>query len=155
MSFLILAAVGFEARGGTRVHFNTSLLELNLQKQVFNKFQYTENLPSSKTVQHLRCGLLALFTLEYTHTQKGKSTKSYINGCNECLAHWRACSHFITSVNNLSYAAQLGLDTDVVFQTFSIASSYKLLCVRRSLYSASLHGADTFNSGFKAKAIRC
>lgn len=75
MSFLILAAVGFEARGGTRVHFNTSLLELNLQKQVFNKFQYTENLPSSKTVQRLRCGLLALFHFRvHTHTE-GKINK--------------------------------------------------------------------------------
>lgn len=127
MSFLILAAVGFEARGGTREHFKTSFLELNLQKHIFNKFQYAEKTPRLQELyENLTPEMWPVITVYFrvhthTHTQKGKSTKSYINGCNECLAHWRACSHFITSVNNLSYAAQLGLDTDVVFQIFSNA----------------------------------
>lgn len=47
-----------------------------------------------KNLQMWSCGLLTLFTTEYTHNRE--NNKVIDHNCNESSAHWMACSHFIT-----------------------------------------------------------
>ena len=81
MSFLILAAVGFEARGGTREHFKTSFLELNLQKHIFNKFQYAEKTPRLQELyENLTPEMWPVITVYFrVHTHTHTHTEGKIN----------------------------------------------------------------------------
>lgn len=73
-------------------------------------------------IYHLKCGLLACYTDNIEENQQ-----SYITVIvNEFLSHWRACSAFIASAKNHSYAAGWLLDINLILQLFANA---KLLCV--------------------------
>lgn len=136
-----------EFGGGTGEHLNISFLKLSLHKQFFltnsSRLGDCENLTGARgkkksKIYHLRCGPLAVFTLEYTHNREGNQQSYITTVMSVRLTGGRALislHQLITSAMQLS-----DIWTLIMFSSrFLILSLYKPLCVCCS--------AEPFTSG--------